>query len=144
MKHTYSCSICDYSKTEPHNFEYTDYHIRICSDCGESSLAPHIYDSWVFINETVHISECGCGNRGLTTQHHAFRLQGKFLVCIGCGYTKLPGSDYGNIIMSTSRVSLNGSYITADGTIILVDEDIEAYLNGTLVFYDKNNLPVTQ
>ena len=59
-------------------------------------------------------------------------------------YTTRAGSDFGQVIMSTPRVSLNGSYITADGTIILVDEDIEAYLNGTLVFYDKNNLPVVQ
>ncbi len=30
--------------------------------------------------------------------------------------------------------SENGSYILNDGTIVLVEEDIEAYLNGTLVF----------
>ena len=28
--------------------------------------------------------------------------------------------------------------------IVLVDEDVEAYFNGTLVFYDKNNLPQPQ
>ena len=54
------------------------------------------------------------------------------------------GSDSGNIIMSITKESLNGSYILPDGTIMLVDEDIEAYLNGTLVFYDKNNVPQTQ
>lgn len=29
----------------------------------------------------------------------------------------------------------NGSYILANGTTILVEEDVEAYLDGTLVFY---------
>ena len=42
------------------------------------------------------------------------------------------------------QVTANGSYILPNGIIVLVDEDIEAYLNGTLVFYDKNDLPVTQ
>jgi hypothetical protein len=27
---------------------------------------------------------------------------------------------------------------------VLVEEDVEAYLNGTLVFYDKDKLPVVQ
>ena len=30
--------------------------------------------------------------------------------------------------------SLNGSYILPNGIVVLVDEDIEAYMNGTLVF----------
>ncbi len=29
----------------------------------------------------------------------------------------------------------------SNGVIVLVDEDIEAYLNGTLVFYNKDELP---
>ena len=28
--------------------------------------------------------------------------------------------------------------------IVLVDDDVEVYENGTLVFYDKNNLPEMQ
>ncbi len=39
------------------------------------------------------------------------------------------------------QVSLNGSYILPNGIIVLVDEDIEVYLNGTLVFYNKDELP---
>ena len=45
---------------------------------------------------------------------------------------------------SVMKVSVNGSYILPSGIIVLVDEDVEAYLNGTLVFYDKDDLPVTQ
>ena len=47
-------------------------------------------------------------------------------------------------IMNINKYSINGSYILPNGIIVLVDEDIEAYLNGTLVFYDKDKLPVTQ
>ena len=35
-------------------------------------------------------------------------------------------------------VSINGSYILSNGVIVLVEEDIESYLDGTLQFYDKN------
>ena len=45
---------------------------------------------------------------------------------------------------SITKVTLNGSYILPSGIIVLVEEDVEAYLNGTLVFYDKNDLPVTE
>lgn len=31
--------------------------------------------------------------------------------------------------------SLNGSFIFPNGTVVLADADVEAYINGTLVFY---------
>ena len=43
---------------------------------------------------------------------------------------------------NAAKVSVNGSYILPNGIIVLVDEDVEAYLNGTLVFYDRDDLPV--
>ena len=66
------------------------------------------------------------------------------VVCVDCEYTKRKDSDFGNVIMFITKVSTNGSYVLPDGTIMLVDEDIEAYLNGTLVFYDKDNVHQTQ
>jgi hypothetical protein len=47
-------------------------------------------------------------------------------------------------MLNIQKVTLNGSYILPSGITVLVDEDIEAYENGTLVFYDKDNLPQTQ
>ena len=47
-------------------------------------------------------------------------------------------------IMSITQVSVNGSYIRSDGIVVWVDEDIEAYLDGTLQFYHPENIPVTQ
>ena len=53
--------------------------------------------------------------------------------------------DDGHIgIMNINKYSINGSYILPNGIIVLVDEDIEAYLNGTLVFHDKDKLPMVQ
>ena len=153
--HTYTCSRCDHSETTEHNMRYKMYadlgkHGYKCVDCGyvdEDSLEAHSYNYWAYLNPTTHISECTCGARGTTTAPHAFVAPDIFSlerVCVGCGYTKIAGSDIGQIILSIQKVSLNGSYILPDGNIVLVDEDVEAYLNGTLVFYDKDNLPVTQ
>ena len=47
-------------------------------------------------------------------------------------------------LLNIQKVTINGSYILPNGIIVLVDEDIEAYENGTLVFYDQDKLPVTQ
>ena len=112
-------------------------------------VGPHVhsFDSWVFISDTRHIEQCGCGVRGSTTSPHTFRMPDSPSdprICIGCGYTKFLGGNGGNIIISISKVTVNGSYQMPDGTVYLVDSDIEAYLNGTLVFYDKDKLPVVQ
>ena len=39
---------------------------------------------------------------------------------------------------SVSKITKNGSYILPNGIIILVDEDIKDYENGTIIFYEKN------
>ena len=101
----------------------------------------------MYVSDTAHRSTCDvCGVWKETTSPHTFTVPDRFgkMACIGCGYTKYFGSDSGNIILSITKVSANGSYILPDGTIVLVDEDIEAYLNGTLVFYDKGNVPQVQ
>ena len=51
---------------------------------------------------------------------------------------------FGQIIHNVQKISANGSYILPNGIIVLVDEDVEAYLDGTLVFYDKDKVPVVE
>ena len=48
------------------------------------------------------------------------------------------------LINSAVQYSLNGSYRLADGTIILFEEDIIAFLDGTLVFYGDDESLVTE
>ena len=152
--HTYSCQ-CEPQGAQIEHDMYlsmsvgTNQHGYKCCDCGyidEDTVEEHSFDFWVFISDTRHIEQCGCGVRGSVTAPHVFRMTDSPLepkICMGCGYTKFPGGG-GNVIMSTEQVSINGSYKMPDGTIYLVDADIEAYLNGTLVFYDKDKVPVTQ
>ena len=53
--------------------------------------------------------------------------------------------DSADIVLSIiTQVSINGSYILPNGIVVLVDADIDAYLDGTLVFYHPDNIPVTQ
>ena len=35
------------------------------------------------------------------------------------------------------KKTINGSYILSNGVIILVDEDVESFLEGTLIFYEN-------
>ena len=46
--------------------------------------------------------------------------------------------------LNAQKVTPNGSYLLPNGIPVLVDEDIEAYLNGMIVWYDKDNLPMIQ
>ena len=92
---------------------------------------------------------CLCGWFGTNRAAHVIRstdVVGRTAPCIGCGYlvTIDPFGPPGQIIHNVQKVSVNGSYILPSGIIVLVDEDVEAYENGTLVFYDKDSLPQTE
>jgi len=114
-------------------------------------VGPHVhsYDYWKYESELEHRSQCGCGATGTETAPHAYlmgSINQTYLTCVDCGYVKYPG--LGGFIPVTAliecKVSTNGSYQTPDGTIYLVPDDLEAYEGGTLVFYDKDDLPVVQ
>lgn len=92
--------------------------------------------------------------------HYAWKSEGRHTASCDCGlsrtesHTAVPGSfggptGYGICMFCHGRVSMgtllsvpeglahtdNGSYILPNGTIILVEDDVEAYLAGTLEFY---------
>ena len=64
--------------------------------------------------------------------------------CRLCGAMIILDDGFGQIIHNVQKITPNGSYVLLSGIIVLVDEDVEAYENGTLVFYDKESLPQTQ
>ncbi len=110
----------------------------------EETYHEHTYSDWVSISDTRHIECCECGVRGTTTGVHVTKasniVNGKSY-CIHCGYMVTLTEGFIPIIHNVQKVSVNGSYILSNGIIVLVDEDVEAYMNGTLVFYDKDKLP---
>ena len=127
---------------------YKCLHCRYIEEVDHSTT--HIYShQWAKYDNTYHIEQCGCGVTGTRKALHTVRaseIQVGKAPCIGCGgmirVNQFDG--FTQIIQSAQKVTLNGSYILPDGVIVLVDEDLDAYYNGTLIFYDKNNLPQTQ
>ena len=113
----------------------------------DSTPHTHNYTEWVSISDTRHIECCECGATGTTTGAHVTKassiVNGKSY-CIYCGYLVTLTEGFIPIIHNVQKVSINGSYILSNGIIVLVDEDVEAYLNGTLVFYDKDKVPELQ
>ena len=104
----------------------------------------HSYTEWVPYSPTKHIQHCECGLNGTVTANHVVKSSDK-TKCMICGATiEAIGGLGESFIQNIQKVTINGSYILPNGIIVLVDEDIEAYLNGTLVFYDKDNLPQVQ
>lgn len=108
----------------------------------------HAYDEWTYYTNTTHIESCCCGLTGTATAVHSIKASevvNNKANCLGCGYMLDLRYDMAvSTPDSAAKVSVNGSYILPSGIIVLVDEDVEAYLNGTLVFYNKDDLPVTQ
>ena len=97
----------------------------------------------VWINYTQHTATCACG--GLHIEYHVV-IDGplppgqQYATCIVCGGPASMG------IVPPNKKSLlrsqNGSYILLNGIVVLVDDDIKAYLDGTLIFnYYNVNLP---
>lgn len=106
----------------------------------------HSWDSCVYLNKLLHQDVCACGTTGGTGRHYVSgdHLGDDWVPCAGCGYLLDMRHEIHEGIMSITQVSVNGSYIRSDGIVVLVDEDIEAYLAGTLQFYHPEDVPVTQ
>ena len=89
-------------------------------------------------NSLRHKVLCRCGE--YTLRSHVVENQTGLLYapCIDCGYILDLKGDIG-VVQSVVKISANGSKILANGIIILESKDIEAYLNGTLIFYNYGN-----
>ena len=117
------------------------------------SIEPHAHSyTMQYYNYKWHKKTCECGQTTGSTQVHTILqseiVNGRYAECIGCHHLLDLNSDMALVgginSASVTQVSINGSYILPSGIIVLVDEDLEAYLNGTLVFYDKDKVPVLQ
>ena len=157
---------------EPHTHSYTyspstSGHIATCTDCGYTTTLSHVYDkhycihcnayttthdydmNYEWISYTLHNVECSCGESETTHPHAvasgSYNTGQRFATCLLCGGLAEMGFVQLTINSSAvTNVTINGSFILPNGVIVLEDEDLEAYLNGTLVFYDKDKVPVLQ
>ncbi len=137
-----------YAIHEPHSYDDyafvdSDSHTKTCA-CGNTITEGHTYDECVYKDARNHTATCKCGYQQ-TLSHWVKPTSERYANCVGCGAL----IDLGGTITPTNpfnitKVSVNGSYILPNGIAVIVDADVEAYLNGTLVFYDPDDLPVTQ
>lgn len=97
----------------------------------------HSYDaSYSWYNSINHIANCECG----TYQFMPHAVVQGTTICIQCGGQADMGiNPYSINSTNVNYVTDNGSYILPNGVIILVEEDIEDYLKGTLLFYKKDS-----
>ena len=111
----------------------------VCILCNENHEHSYIY-RWM--TYTTHRSSCMCGEGSIEShviESDAIYDSDGYTTCLFCDGKV---SNVGIILSINNRPHTeNGSYIRLDGIIILVDEDIEAYFDGTLEFhYPDDNL----
>ena len=108
----------------------------------------HIHNCFFYIiNDTHHYGMCNCGYESIGG--HVIRSSDsnlRYANCIECNKlidltsTIVPIIPYN---LNNNMKTINGSYISSNGIIILVDSDVESYFNGTLVFYNSEDIPIT-
>ena len=112
-----------------------------------TTYASHSYN-YSYESNTAHKGVCLCGDT-ISKAHWIKRtelINNKYGRCLDCGALIDLGGGFAETdpFNGTAKVSVNGSYLLPNGIAVIADEDVEAYLNGTLVFYDPDDLPVTQ
>lgn len=130
-------------KINIHAHTYEDHYCTICDSYTDSH---YFHDPYTWLNTKQHRATCGCS--ATTKQGHAVLkndyASGKSVVlCFLCGGRADIGfvTEIGLLSLGESRrVTKNGSFILPNGVIVLVEEDVEAYIMDSLVFYEENNL----
>ena len=116
---------------ETHSNNYIINGLRYCG-CG---IHTHYNDQWIQYDNTKHIDKCNCGVVG-TIKAVSASDTGRYRNFIECGY--LVDLENDNAFVESrnfgNTISTNGSYKLANGITVLVEEDFEAYYNGSLVF----------
>ena len=106
----------------------------------------HEFDEYLVLDTTSHKQVCACGLTYIE-RHFVYAdeiVDDRYAICQGCGQLVFLSIDDPTILATTTQVSVNGSYVLPSGIVVLVEEDIEAYLAGTLDFYFPDDITVTQ
>ncbi len=116
----------------------------------KASNHTHSYTTWKYLNNISHIESCTCGITGTATGAHVVPLNppvNGLVNCLLCNH-KITSGDIvvipGLNTIGVNQVTVNGSYKLPNGIILLADEDMQSYFNGTLIFYKKDELPETE
>ena len=159
LDQTVDVTISHSHKYDDHYGAYTNYKHKAYCSCGDYILADHVWDlscsncelcgathghtysdHHVWVSGTSHKAYCACGLTrfgGHVVESGAFNSGNGMARCLLCGGL----ASEGFIAMTVTQLphTENGSYVTPSGIIVLVDEDIEAYLNGELIFLEPES-----
>ncbi|MBD5391100.1 S8 family serine peptidase, partial [bacterium] len=138
LHHEYQCSCGMPSQIEKHHFKN-----NVCIECNLSHT--HSF-SMTYRDNKTHINTCLCGATTGQAGSHAVSQTDAYdgdnkATCVGCGALLDLSRDMALILPFSNRgtkKSANGSLILPSGIIVLVDEDLEAYFNGSLLFNDSD------
>ena len=128
-----------YSCLEEHTFDNNG----ICTGCNQTT--PHSFnDHYAYYTSNTHKAYCACGeyvlkvhaiDAGTIYSFHGHQygrcLDCQVIIDLGGNGPIIPVTPFN----SNQMVTDNGSYILPNGIYVIVQEDLEAYLNGTLVFH---------
>ena len=102
-------------------------------------ISPHQPKSYTYLNSSLHTAECEYCSEVLYESHVAKINKPNY--CILCKSSFDVG--FGEIMhpenLNGRLVTANGSYVGLYGIIYLDERDVEAYFNGTLVFYKEDS-----
>lgn len=133
----------DSSNIRTYNAHIHSFIDHRCVVCYEYSQSSHYYhEPYTWISNEKHRATCGCGKKALeghAVSNGSFVGGGRYATCLQCGGKASIGFIIdGPWSLTSQLVTVNGSYILPNGVVVLVDEDIEPYLNGSLTFFEKN------
>lgn len=115
-----------------HNHNFVNHY---CS-CGKYTTSHDYHAPYNWIDYSNHTDTCGCGD--LKVQGHAvlsesFMPGQKYATCLLCGGS----AEIGFIQLDSSgKVSVNGSYLLPNGVAVLLEKDLNSFINGSLIFFD--------
>lgn len=103
----------------------------------------HTHDYlYAWKNYTQHRTNCLCGILDIdphVVSPDAFNNGQQYATCLLCGGLASIGIIYYDGINQSFPATANGSFILPNGVIVLEDEDMDAYLEGTLIFNYPNS-----
>ena len=107
----------------------------MCIECGAILGAHDFAGPYEWFNTTYHYATCVCGETKL--QGHAVRIGSS--ICLLCGGLANRGViEITMLSVEPTYYTYNGSVVFPDGLIVLADDDIESFFNGSLYFVKKN------
>lgn len=117
-------------------YSYYEEHVfvnNLCLGCG--FYHAHVFSLYVYNDYRSHKRACSCGSFELEAHYVRYSdiVNNRYANCLGCLRRLDLNKDIAGVIRSGyTQITENGSYILPNGIIVLVDEDVEAYLTGTL------------